>query len=203
MADISDRLQRELTPYNDDGVIEYHIEQILTRLGYDTTDQHFARTPKRVADVLGGYKFHTNVYENISAILEVKFIEPGTVNSLIIEGPIRYISRCAHHLEPVDGKAWVGYIPGESVCGLSKLARVVHYFAQQFTVQEIVTKNIAEQLELHLKPLGVMVVIEAAHGCMRRRGVMEPSANTTTSSVRGVFRTSASARNEFLMLKKD
>lgn len=182
--------------------LAWHSQQILTLLGYDLANQHFARTPHRVAEVLLDYQRYENA-DLVAGILEVQFVEPGAVNSLLIEGPIRYISRCAHHLEPVDGRAWLGYIPSDKVCGLSKLARVVHFFARQLTVQEVVTKDIADALEKHLQPLGVMVVIEASHGCMQRRGVMEPAAFTTTSSVRGVFKDSANARNEFLQLRKN
>jgi len=182
--------------------LEFHTAQILTLLGYSLEDQHFKRTPGRVAEVLLDYRAHDHIAENVKSILEVQFIEPYVLDSLVMEGPIRYISRCAHHLEPVDGKAWVAYIPNEAVCGLSKLARVVHYFAKQLTVQEVVTKQIADALENQLKPQGVMIVIEASHGCMQRRGVMEPSAFTTTSVVKGVFKESATARNEFLLLKK-
>lgn len=184
-------------------LLAHHVGQILDHLGYDRINgQHFKKTPERVAEVLLHYA--KNADESLLAeLLGVQFTEPDAISSLVMEGPVRYTSRCAHHLEPVDGWAWVGYLPEQNVCGLSKMARVVNFFAAQLTVQELVTQQIADALLTHLKPKGVMVVVRAEHGCMRRRGVMEPCALTTTSAVRGVFKESATARNEFLLLMKD
>ena len=191
----------EQPPPSTHELLEHHVGQILDLLGYDRHDQHFESTPHRVAEVLLEYQKNGDP-TFVGELLERKFVEPGAVSSLVIEGPIRVISRCAHHLEPVDGWAWVGYIPNAHVCGLSKLARIVHHFAKQLTVQERITQQVADALEQHLKPLGVMVVIEAVHGCMKRRGVMEPIAGTTTSVVRGVFKESVSAKTEFMMLMR-
>lgn len=184
-------------------MLEHHVGQILDHLGYDRINgQHFKDTPKRVAEVLLHYAKNGDE-ALVSEILGVQFTEPEAISSLVLEGPVRYTSRCAHHLEPVDGWAWVGYLPDQNVCGLSKMARVVSFFAAQLTVQELVTQQIADALLTHLKPKGVMVVIRAEHGCMRRRGVMEPCALTTTSAVRGVFKDSPNARNEFLLLMQE
>lgn len=179
--------------------IECAIETILENLGYDIKDQHFRRTPDRVAAVMTAFRKNGDPAA-VKELLEVKFTEPGAIDSVVIEGPISYTSMCAHHMLPVTGNAYVGYLPNERVCGLSKLARVTHHFAQQLTVQERVTKDIVDALMEHLDPKGAMVVIRAQHGCMSIRGVRERDAFTTTSAVRGVFRDSASARNEFLAL---
>lgn len=182
-------------------LIAHHVGQILDSLGYDRNDPHFMRTPKRAALALLGFK-RNGTDEEAARLLEVQFIEEGAVSSVVIEGPIRYNSMCAHHMLSVQGWAWVGYLPNNSVCGLSKLARIVHHYANQLTVQERVTQQIANAIEEHLKPLGTMVIVDAEHGCMKVRGIMEPCAATVTSAVRGVFRESPAARNEFLMLRK-
>ena len=179
--------------------IEYAVKVILSQLGYDLGDPHFKRTPERVRKVLEG--FHRNGDpEAAKSLLEVQFLEDNTVDSLVLEGPISYTSMCAHHMLPVEGVAYVGYLPDQRICGLSKLARITDHFARQYTVQERVTTDIADSLMLHLDPKGAMVVIRAKHGCMTIRGVRELDCETTTSCVRGVFRDSASARNEFLQL---
>jgi len=178
-------------------LLEHHLGQILDLLGYDRNDQHFKRTPARAAQVLES--FHKNgSMEEAGKLLEVAFSDQHT--SLVQVGPISYVSMCAHHLLPVVGRAWVGYLPDGAVCGLSKLARVTHHFARQFGVQESVTDQIADALETYLQPKGVMVVVKAAHGCMTLRGVQEPHAETVTSAVRGVFLNEASARDEFIAL---
>lgn len=188
-----------LSPFD---AIEHHVGQILDNLGYDRNDQHFARTGYRVAQVLLGFKKNGSSSE-AAELLERKFIESGSISSLVLEGPIRYTSMCAHHILPVSGWAWVAYLPSQYVSGLSKLARLVNHFARQLTVQERVTQEIADTLEHYLHPLGVMVVIRAEHGCMKYRGVQEPCSMTTTSAVRGAFQRSQAARSEVLMLIRD
>jgi GTP cyclohydrolase I len=179
--------------------IEDAVEVILDNLGYDRKNQHFENTPKRVAEMLSGFSKNGDPAE-AGKLLEVAFVEPGAVDSLVLEGPISYSSMCAHHMLSVEGVAWVGYIPNHAVCGLSKLARVTHYFAEQLTVQEVVTQLIADALMDHLQPIGAMVVIDARHGCMSNRGVRERECYTKTSAVRGVFKDSVSAKTEFLTL---
>jgi GTP cyclohydrolase IA len=174
-----------------------HMQSILQLLGYDVADQHFQRTPVRAAEVLWDY--HQNGHaEGVGKFLEVQFADD--YESLVMVGPVSVTSMCAHHMLPVVGFAWVGYLPEKHICGLSKLARVVDYFAHQLTVQEKLTQQVADALSKHLKPKGVMVVIKAEHGCMTLRGVREPGALTVTSAIRGVFRTEPDARAEFLSL---
>jgi len=181
--------------------IEDHIDAILRILGYDPDDNpHFAKTPERAAKVLEQFAAGSD-REEAGALLQAVFDDEH--DSMVIVGPIKVTSMCAHHMLPVTGEAWVGYIPDGKVCGLSKLARVVHYYAQQLTVQERVTQLVATVLEEELKPLGVMVVIDAEHGCMTLRGVMEPNARTTTSAARGAFLEDPAARAEFMALRAD
>jgi GTP cyclohydrolase I len=179
--------------------IEEAVEVILDSLGYDRSNQHFQDTPRRVAEMLYGMRKNGDP-EAAGKLLEVAFIEPGAVDSLVLEGPISYSSMCAHHMLTVEGVAYVGYLPNHAVCGLSKLARVVHHFSEQLTVQEVVTQQIANALDDYLQPLGTMVVVNARHGCMSIRGVRERECYTKTSAVRGVFKDSLAARSEFFAL---
>lgn len=177
--------------------LQQHVAAILELLGYDLTDQHFLRSPERISKVWAAFTKNGSDSEAAS-LLDVVFDDEH--DSLIQVGPISVISMCAHHGLPVRGEAWVGYIPDKRITGLSKLARLVHHYAHQLTVQERVTQQIANTLQGALEPLGTMVVIRAEHGCMTLRGVREPNALTTTSAVRGVFLTDSSAKEEFLRL---
>ena len=177
--------------------LEAAVREILHQLGYPV-DPHFERTPERVATALTEFAAHDTGSHRVGEILEVTFED--SYSSLVLVGPIRYISMCAHHVLPVTGEAFVGYLADKRICGLSKLARLVEHFARQLGVQERITDQIADALQEHLEPQGCMVVIRARHGCMAIRGVEEPDAVTTTSAVRGLHQDSANARNEFLQL---
>jgi GTP cyclohydrolase IA len=186
--------------FNDDDrfVISSFVVGILSELGYDPDDQHFQRTGARVTEWLTDLAKNASEAEG-AKLLEVVFTETAPSN-LVIVGPIAYRSMCAHHMLPVTGRAWVGYLPDDHVCGLSKLERLVEHYARQLTVQERVTNQVADTLISSLKPKGCMVVIKATHGCMTFRGVKNNDVLTTTSAVRGLHETSASARAEFLAL---
>ncbi|GAA2588950.1 hypothetical protein GCM10010411_22270 [Actinomadura fulvescens] len=107
-------------------------------------------------------------------------------------------SLCEHHLLPFQGVAHIGYLPGERILGLSKLARVVELFARDLQVQERLTKQVADWLQEHLAPKGVGVVIEAEHLCMSLRGVRAARSATVTSTLHGALRDDARSRQEFL-----
>lgn len=179
-----------------DTAIKSAVETILRELGYDTSDQHMKKTPERVAKWLKLYS--RPVQDEGGLLLQAVFDDEH--DSLVQTGPIKVNSFCAHHMLPVSGWAWVGYIPNGRVCGLSKMSRIVNYYSRRFTVQERVTQEVANRMQEELDPLGVMVVIKAEHGCMRIRGVEEPITVTTTSAVRGVFLEDPTARSEFLSL---
>jgi GTP cyclohydrolase IA len=184
--------------HEDEVHLRDHVAAIIALLGYDLEDQHFRDTPKRVTQVLSGFRANADFDAGV-ALLDAQFDDEH--DSLVATGPIAVRSMCAHHMLPVTGRAWVGYLPNAHVCGLSKMARVVHHFAQQYTVQERVTQQVADCMMAGLKPAGVMIVIEAEHGCMSLRGVLEPDAVTITSAVRGVFRENAEGiKDEFLQL---
>ena len=123
-------------------------------------------------------------------------------DEMVLVRDISFASFCEHHLLPFMGTAAVGYIPNESgqITGLSKLARLVEVFARRPQVQERLTTQIADALESNLSPAGVIVVVQAEHLCMSIRGVRKPGALTTTSAVRGQFRTSVATRSEAMSL---
>jgi GTP cyclohydrolase IA len=187
-----------ITTTDTQALLQYHVGEMLKVLGYDLEDQHFEKTPERVARVLSdfGPKRDADVALHL---LDAQFDDEH--DSLVLVGPISVTSMCAHHMLPVTGWAWIGYIPEKKVCGLSKMSRVAQYWAKQYTVQERVTQQIANTMMTGLNPQGVMVVIQQEHGCMSIRGVEEPQAVTTTSAVRGIFKTNqGNCKDEFLKL---
>ena len=150
-------------------------------------------TPRRVAEayaeLLTPPRFTATTFAN----------EDG-YDELVLARAIPFHSLCKHHLLPFHGVAHVGYLPGERIIGLSKLARVVELFARDLQIQERLTMQIADWLQSELQPLGVGVVLEAEHMCMSLRGVCKPGARTTTSALRGAVRDDARTRSEFLTL---
>ncbi|WP_328692262.1 GTP cyclohydrolase I FolE [Streptomyces caniferus] len=121
-------------------------------------------------------------------------------DELVLARSIPVRSVCEHHLLPFVGTAHVGYLPGQRILGLSKLARVVEYFACRPQVQERLTKQVADWLQTQLEPKGVGVVIEAEHTCMTLRGVQATGSSTLTSTLLGTLRSDARSRSEFLAL---
>jgi GTP cyclohydrolase I len=117
----------------------------------------------------------------------------------IVEGPIRFYALCEHHALPFFGQAWVGYIPGERIVGISKLVRLVHVYARRFTLQERIGREVADALEEMVAPRGVAVAIEATHLCTQMRGVASATAATRTTCWRGAFSDNPALRSEFLL----
>lgn len=169
------------------------IADLLTALGRDPTDPHLAETPSRVADayaeLLTPPAFDLTTFPNDEGYDE-----------LVIARDIPIHSLCQHHLLPFHGVAHVGYLPGQRILGLSKLARVVELFARDLQVQERLTQQVADWLEDNLAPKGVGVVIKAEHLCMSLRGVRAAGAHTITSALHGALRNDDRSRQEFLAL---
>jgi|SRR6266498_1451393 len=163
----------------------------LTALGLDVTSAGLAETPARMArayaELLTPREFALTTFENDEGYDELV---------LARDVPIRSV--CEHHLLPFVGVAHVGYLPGDRILGLSKLARVVELFAHRAQVQERLTKQVADWLDIRLRPRGVGVVIEAEHMCMSLRGVQAVGARTVTSTLLGALRDDARSRAEFL-----
>jgi GTP cyclohydrolase IA len=172
---------------------EQAVSALLRALGRDPAEPHLADTPRRVADayaeLLTPPPFDLTTFPNDEGY-----------NELVLATGIPVQSLCEHHLLPFSGVAHIGYLPGERILGLSKLARVLDLFARDLQVQERLTQQIADWLQENLAPRGVGVVIEAEHLCMSLRGVRARGARTTTSALHGVLREDARSRQEFFAL---
>jgi GTP cyclohydrolase I len=166
---------------------------LLTALGADVDAESLNETPRRMArlyaELLEPRPFRATTFPNDAGYDE-----------LVVARAIPFHSLCEHHLLPFVGVAHVGYLPGERIIGLSKLARVVDYFARALQVQERLTAQIAGWLQDELEPKGVGVVLEAEHMCMSLRGAAKPGATTLTSALHGLVRDDARTRQEFLAL---
>ncbi|KAG7999906.1 GTP cyclohydrolase 1 [Nibea albiflora] len=145
-------------------------------------------------------QFFTKGYkETVQDILNDAIFDENH-DEMVVVKDIDLFSLCEHHLVPFFGKAHIAYIPNKKVVGLSKLARIVEIFSRRLQVQERLTKQIAVAINEALEPLGVAVVIEAAHMCMVMRGVQKMNAKTVTSVMLGVFQSDPRSRKEFLTL---
>jgi GTP cyclohydrolase I len=177
---------------------EAAVRELLVALGEDPEREGLRDTPARV--VRAYREIFAGLYTDPASVLSTMFDEDH--NELVIVKEIPMYSTCEHHLVAFHGVAHVGYIPGADgrVTGLSKIARLVDLYAKRPQVQERLTSQIADAMVQRLDPLGVIVVIEAEHLCMAMRGVRKPGAVTTTSAVRGQFKTDAASRAEALDL---
>ena len=176
-------------------IMEAGIKMFLTGMGLDLSDQHLDRTPERVAKAWMS-TFAAGYAQDPKDILSVEFVEK--CDEMIVIKDIPYISHCSHHLVPFLGTAKIGYVPGKSITGLSKLARVLDVYAHRLQVQERLTRQVAEAIQTHLKPRAVGVVLTGEHQCMTTRGVYKPGSVTITSCLLGEMRDNAAMRAEFL-----
>jgi len=179
--------------------IEKAVKDILIAIGEDPKKKDLLQTPARVAEMYE--EIFSGIKEDPEKELEV--ILDQKHNEIILLKGISLYSICEHHLLPFAGEAHIAYIPKNGrVTGLSKLVRVVDILSRRPQVQERLTTQIAEIIMAKLKPLGVMVVIEAEHMCMSMRGVKKPGTLTVTSAVRGIFKENEKTRSETLALMK-
>jgi GTP cyclohydrolase I len=180
-------------PLVDRDALQRAVSDLLRALGADPGSDGLRETPRRVAEayveLLTPPAFRATTFPNDDGY-----------DGLIVAQAIPFHSLCMHHLLPFRGVAHVGYLPGERIIGLSKLARVVERFARALQIQERMTVQIADWLEAELRPAGVGVRLEAEHMCMSLRGVQRPGARTVTSALRGAIRDDAETRQEFLAL---
>ena len=146
-------------------------------------------------------QFLTKGYSQDPKAILQKALFHEEYSHMVIVKDINFYSLCEHHMLPFYGKAHIAYIPNGTITGLSKIARVVEVFARRLQVQERMTHQIMECIEETLKPMGVMVVIEAEHMCMQMRGVEKQNSVTTTSAFSGVFK-AKETRQEFMDLIK-
>jgi GTP cyclohydrolase I len=177
--------------------MEDQIRQILKAIGEDPDREGLLRTPQRVAHALS-YLTRGYAMDPGKVINEALFTED--YEEMIVQKDIDFYSLCEHHLLPFFGKAHVAYIPHHKIVGISKLARLVDVYARRLQVQERLTNQIATTIMDKLDALGVAVVLEAEHLCMRMRGVEKQNSFVITSSLLGAFRTRQDTRAEFMNL---
>lgn len=187
--------------------IEESIHNIIDELGLDPDNQHFARTPERVAKVLRAYVKPVNLDEVLSNGFEDDDPGEGESNEkvLVVQTNIPFMGLCAHHLLPFFGSAAVGYLPRARVVGLSKLTRLVYAAGHLApTTQEHITNIVADALwkSTSIEPKGVAVLTSALHGCMAVRGVEAPATRTVVSAIRGDFLEVPALESKFMDLAR-
>ncbi|GGL06773.1 GTP cyclohydrolase I FolE [Deinococcus radiotolerans] len=167
----------------------------LGAVGEDPDREGLVRTPHRVAKAWG---FLTAGYGRTleDAVGEGVFAAEGS--EMVIVKDIEFYSMCEHHMLPFYGRAHVAYIPDGKILGLSKFARIVDLYSQRLQVQERITTQVADAVQDLLAPKGVAVMMEGVHLCMAMRGVQKQNSSTTTSAMRGLFKSDARTRAEFM-----
>ena len=177
---------------------EAAVRILLRWTGDDPAREGLRETPARV--VRAYEEFFWGYDADPEEILRRTFEETDGYDEMVLLRDIRLESHCEHHMVPIIGKAHVAYLPNRRVVGISKLARLVEIYARRLQIQEKLTAQIANTVNEVLQPLGVAVVIEAAHHCMTTRGVHKPGVTMVTSRMLGAFRTDPSTRREFMAL---
>lgn len=177
--------------------VEELIRELLKELGEDPDREGLLQTPARVAKA---FEFLTSGYrQNIEEIINKAIFEAES-NNMIISRDIEVYSMCEHHMLPFFGRCHIGYIAGDKVIGLSKMARIVDFYARRLQIQERLTAQIAEEIMRATQAEGVGVVMECRHLCSMMRGVEKQNSVMTTSSVLGSFHDEEVTRQEFLSL---
>lgn len=185
-----------LTPSREDA--ENAVRVLLRWAGDNPEREGLHDTPARV---VRAYEEHFSGYKGDPAdVLKRTFEETDGYDEIVLLRDIHFTSHCEHHLEPIIGKAHVGYLPKRRVVGISKLARVVELYAKRLQIQEKMTAQIANTIDEVLQPRGVAVVIEAAHQCMTTRGVNKTGVTMVTSRMLGAFRDQHETRQEFMSM---
>jgi GTP cyclohydrolase I len=187
---------RERTPTK--GEAELAVRTILRYIGENPERDGLRDTPSRVVRAMG--EFFGGYDQDPAEILKRTFEETAGYDEMIVLRGIPFESHCEHHMAPIIGRAWVAYVPSGRVVGISKLARVVDAYARRLQIQEKMTAEIANTINDVLQPLGVGVIIKAAHHCMSTRGVHKHGTDMVTSRMLGVFRDNPITRQELLAL---
>jgi GTP cyclohydrolase I len=173
-----------------------HVRDILVELGLDLEDPNLRETDLRVA------KMYLEMFSGLAQGARPTvtcFPNDEGYSSMVMERDIPFYSLCAHHLVPFYGHAHLAYVPDKKIVGLSKLARILEFYAKRPQLQERLTEQVVTFLVEELEPLGAMVVVQARHLCVEMRGVKKPGAVTVTSAIRGIFH-ERPIREEFLDL---
>lgn len=182
-------------------IVKQSFTSIMTALDLDLQDDSLMETPDRVAKMYLNEIFWGLKPENFPKITTVE--NKIQYDEMILEKDIRVSSNCEHHFVIIDGFAHVAYIPKQKVLGLSKLNRIVEYFAKRPQIQERLTAQVFYCLEYLLETSDIAVMINAAHYCVKSRGVEDTNSSTVTSKLGGCFLSEPECRNEFMMLCKN
>jgi GTP cyclohydrolase I len=177
--------------------LEDNVREILRALGEDPEREGLLKTPARVARA---FAFLAKGYDEDPAAILNSALFTEEYSEMIVLKDLDFFSLCEHHLLPFFGKAHVAYIPNRRILGLSKIARLFEVFARRLQVQERLTTQVATSIMEAIEPLGVGVVVEAEHLCMRMRGVEKQNSMVVTSAMLGVFREHETTRQEFMTL---
>jgi GTP cyclohydrolase I len=196
-------LERARTLRSEDGRpdradVEAAFRTIIRWTGDDPERDGLIETPARVARAFE--EFFIGYTQDPVEILKKTFEEIEGYDEMIVLRGILFESHCEHHMAPIIGQAWVGYVPSGRVVGISKLARVVEVYAKRLQIQEKMTAQIANTINDVLQPQGVGVIIKASHHCMTTRGVHKPGSDLVTSRMLGCFRDNPLTRQEFLSM---
>lgn len=178
--------------------IKQAVRLLLEGIGEDISREGLLDTPARIARMYE--ELYGGMEEDASMHLSRTFHVDN--NEMVIEKDITFYSTCEHHMLPFYGKVHIAYIPDGRVAGLSKLARTVEVFARRFQLQEQLTGQIADALMAHMKPMGVIVMVEAEHVCMTMRGIKKPGSRTVTIARRGTFETDPGLEERFFHMLK-
>ncbi|HEY1944548.1 MAG TPA: GTP cyclohydrolase I FolE [Roseiarcus sp.] len=185
-------------PLPSDAQAEAAFHDILRWIGEDPERDGLKETPKRLVRAFREY--FCGYDEDPEEVLTKTFTEVEGYDEMIVLRAVPFESHCEHHVAPIIGRAWVGYVPNRRVVGISKLARVVEIYSKRLQIQERLTAQIANTIETVLQPRGVAVVIKAAHHCMMSRGIRKRGTDLVTSRMLGCFRDQPMTRGEFLSL---
>lgn len=178
-------------------LIEANFREIMETLGLDLSDDSLCDTPRRIAKMFVREIFSGLDYRNFPRITVVD--NKMAVDEMVKVGAIDLYSTCEHHFVAIDGKATVAYIPNRKVVGLSKLNRIVRFFGQRPQIQERLTEQVLVALQTLLDTEDVAISIKAAHYCVKARGVMDASSDTTTTALGGAFKRNPETRREFML----
>lgn len=176
--------------------IEQHMKAILTLMSLDLSDDSLVDTPKRIAKMYVDEIFSGLDYENFPKITVID--NKMGFDEMVRVQDISLTSTCEHHLVTIDGLATVAYLPRKKIIGLSKINRIVRFFAQRPQVQERLTQQVLVALQTLLETKDVAVKMDAVHYCVKSRGVMDSTSSTTTTALGGIFKSNPATRAEFL-----
>ena len=189
-------LPKTSTPEERKVKIENHMREILTLMSLDLSDDSLADTPRRIAKMYVDEIFSGLDYENFPKITVIE--NKMGVDEMVRVQDISLTSTCEHHLVTIDGFATVAYLPRTKIIGLSKINRIVRFFAQRPQVQERLTQQVLVALQTLLETKDVAVKMDAVHYCVKSRGVMDSTSSTTTTALGGIFKSNSATRAEFL-----